>query len=472
MRTYQRMLIALTLTFILLFAGIAQASQVQSDKPDESTGVNTGYPLEKWRIDTVISDGSNGLFASLALDPDHAQLPWISYHRELDEATSDLWIATRVGIAPGNCGPSNQWYCGSIASEAYKKIGGYTSIDIFPDIDPDPEVSTWKVGVSYINYTDKTLNYAQYSCPGGECSWGHAVVDDFGGKAEILTTTSLKFDSTGNPNIAYQATISETNQVTYSLVKWAEWYGVGGNCGVPSLWYCEVIVAPQTNSIDQAPSLAVSPNDMVAIAFHGPVTNSLNIAARLGNGEGNCGTYMNWYCEMIDNNGGDVGQNPSLHAPLTPGGLWYVGYYAASNEVVRRAFSNMNGAGNCGDGNNWYCVDVMPTDSFRISFDIVDFGSAVMAFSSRGDGDPNSSLALASQTHTGAADNCAEGWWCGTLEAGTATLIEGIDISLKINAEGRAMIAYTEDDLSGGGNDWNLKYAVEQEWLFLPVAVR
>ncbi len=474
MRTHLRMFVVLTLIFVFAFTGLAQATQEPTVKASGTAGVNTGYPLEKWRIDDIFPEGLAGQFASLALDPGHDQLPWISFNREFDDTTSDLWIATRVAIAPGNCGPANQWYCGSIVYEANKRIGGFSSIEIFPDINPDPGISTWKVGISYVNATDKTLNYAEYSCPAGECNWSHVVVNDLNPLVDYLTTTSLKFDASGHAHIAHQMAIVN-GTLRYNLVMWAEWIGPGGNCGVPSLWHCEVIAQPQTNFSDEEPSLAISSDGTDAISFHDPVTGFLILATRVGGNMGNCGTDMNWNCETIDYRGFDVGLHSSLHAPLPTylNGPWWIAYYSYSDHVLRLAVSDMNGLGNCGDGNNWKCSDIIDSAStFKISLDMIDYQSAVIAFSTATSEYPYTSLALASLSHIGAPMNCAQFFWCGTLDQGNATLVEGHDVSLKINDEGRAMIAYIEDDISAGFNDWNLKFATEQQWTFLPVSIR
>ncbi len=471
MITHLRMLIVLTLIFVFSFAGLAQASQVPVGKPPDSNGTNTGYPLEKWRIDNILTEGSAGMFASLALDPDHDQLPWISFYRDLNPTTSDLWIATRVNIAPGNCGPANQWYCGSIVAEPDKHIGGSTSIDIFPDINPDPAISTWKVGISYVNYTDLTLNYAEYTCPAGVCSWSHAVVADLAPLTALLTDTSLQFDAAGHPHIAFHAELV-IGDFTYNDVIWAEWIGPGGNCGDPSVWYCEPVAQLETDLIDLQPSLAISPEGMDAIAYHDPATGFLMFATRLGDGTGNCGTLMNWDCETIDYRGFDIGQNPSLHAPLYPGGAWWIVYDADSDAAVRLAISNADVTGNCGDDNNWRCVDIQSGYSYYISLDMINYNAPVFAFSTVTDDYPYASVALAALSHVGGPYNCGWSFWCGILDAGTATLREGTDLSLKINAEGRAMIAYAEDDVSSGNNVYNLKFATEQQWVLMPIAIR
>ena len=293
-------LIALMLVFIFIAMGTVQASQsIQADE-SEVSGISSAYPLNRWKTDYISTYLNAGSDVSIAFDPDHNQAAWVSY---FNATFNSLWVAHYVGVSGGNCGPESTWYCVQVDQASSETKGWSTSIDVFPDINPDPLISTWKVGISYHDATNKSLKYAQYRCPPlYPCSWTISTVDSSTIGEEVGRYTSMKFGSTGIPNIAYYVNwepFSDFHDVNLA-------YFVGnsaGNCGDESAWHCETVVFYNLPSFGLHPSLDIDWSGVVYIAYHG--VGSLQYAYFAGAGLGYCGDYDAWICQNIDYLAGD-----------------------------------------------------------------------------------------------------------------------------------------------------------------------
>ena len=169
MKKHFFVLISLTLVFIFIAVGSVQASQSIQADGSEVSGITSAYPLNRWNTDYLSTYLDAGSDVSIAFDPDHDQAAWVSYY---NGTFGSLWVAHYVGVTGGNCGPESTWYCVQVDQEPDEIKGWSTSIDVFPDINPNPLISTWKVGISYYDATNKSLKYAEYRCPPLDpCSW-------------------------------------------------------------------------------------------------------------------------------------------------------------------------------------------------------------------------------------------------------------------------------------------------------------
>jgi hypothetical protein len=479
MKKHLRMVIVLVVVILVATMSTAQASQ-PNQADNKGTSVNLQNSINRsWGTDYIYTNGDAGSDVSIAFDPDHDQAAWISY---FNGTYGSLWVAHFVGASGGgNCGPSNLWYCEQVDQVHAETKGWFTSIDIFPDINPDPMISTWRVGISYYDYSHRSLKYAVYRCPPMyPCYWTIDTVDSSTDDGDLVGQyTSMKFDSAGIPHIAYY--VYDDPDPTYALYSLAHatFTGSGGgNCGDSNDWYCEAVDSSTVN-IGEYPSIDIDWNDNVYIAYYESAYNRLAYAYFAGAGIGLCGDYNAWICLTIDDPAGsNVGLFPSFHAPQDSNDYLRVAYYDTTNGRLKYATGPWP-SGNCGPSNSWSCFYI---DDIGADISWVDISLAV-------DSDLNSMIAytdahedlaplalkVAGPTSGPPYNTCTgvlPDWLCVTVDSGNQYVNDGKYVALGINPDGWAMIAYSEQEVDYPGN-FDLKLAYQIVWSsFLPLTIK
>ena len=468
-----RVLIILAAVVLLVAIGSAQASQsIQADRSNDF-GISSVYPLNRWDTDYISTYLDAGSDVSIAFDPDHDQAAWVSY---FNATFGSLWVAHYVGVTGGNCGPESTWYCVQVDQEPNEIKGWSTSIDVFPDINPNPLISTWKVGISYYDATHKSLKYAEYRCPPLDpCSWTvHTVFSSADPTDVIGRYSSLKFNSIGIPNIALFA---DWGAYPTSAVYRAYFLGTGaGNCGDDSDWQCDKV----DQFVDLGPylSLDIDWSDNVYITYYDGLNDDLKYAYYSGIGD--CYLGNGWICQTIDNGAGaNVGLFPSFYAPQDSQDTLRVAYYDSTNGKLKYAYARGDNLGNCGPGNSWECTDIddmgIGLTWASISLAINSNHTPMIAYTDAREDLAPLGLKIAEPAYGQPYANCSGeilyDWYCASLDNGDANVDDGKFISLGIKSSGLAMIAYSEQERDFPGS-YDLKLAYQLSWTFLPLTRR
>jgi len=470
-----RMLIALAVVILLVAIGGAQASQLKQADLTDSSGISSVLPLNRWKTDYIYTNGDVGSNVSMAFDPDHKQNAWVSY---FNGTYGSLWVAHYVGVIGGNCGPALTWFCEQVDQVHAETKGWFTSINVFPDIDPSPMFSTWKVGVSYYDASHKSLKYAVYRCPLiGGCSWTISTVDIPPAAGDnVGQYTSLKFDSSGTPHIAYYSQVASGWFTVYS-VKHASLEGGGaGNCGDGSNWQCDAVDSSILN-IGLYPSIDFDWSGNVYIAYYDAYNQRLKYAYY--GGIGDCGTGNAWICIILDDPvGSDVGLFPSMHAPQNSTDSLQIAYYDTTNGRLKYA-TGPRQSGNCGPSNSFACfyIDNMGAGLLwaSISLAVDTHNQPMIAYT-----DAEEDLAPLGLKVTGPSSvppwNTCDGtlpdWQCARVDNGDQYLDAGKYVALGIKDNGLAMIAYSESNTYDYPTTDDLKFAYQTVWSFLPLTLK
>jgi len=462
-----RLIIAL---FILLASGItpSQAAPNQPNLPDPTT--------LSWAINLISGTPSVGAHTAIAYDSDHNR-PYIAYY---DETNGSLMMAHPISSGTGNCGPGNSWRCEVVDHVDGEQKGFYASIDVFPDIDPDPTHSTWKVGVSYYDATSRALKFAETACPTMLCfSWRDTVQypagpgSDFAGKH-----SSLQYSTSGVPMIAYQNYVLNVPFHVYA-VRFASYKGDGtGNCGDDNDWECETVDSSGLQSVGAGISMDLNWEGTAFIAYYDGRISGLKYAYFAG--FGNCGNGDVWQCNTIDDRAAaEVGFSPSFHAPKFSGDRFRAAYYNKTGGKLVHAYTISGGAGNCGEFNTWQCDDIvdMGADQDQVAISLATDRDAnpMIAYSDASGAGPIG-LKIAQPAFFMPYANCGGGmlydWYCSKVDNGGANTDEAAFAGLMIRDSGLAMIAYAETDNYAFPIEHNLKFAYQTASIFLPLAVR
>jgi hypothetical protein len=408
----------------------------------------------QWTIDAVDTASDFGAYASVAIDSRYDTL-YISYY---DATNGDLRLASPVAPGTGNCGPENGWWCRTVYST--DDVGQYSSIDIWQGL------GVWKLGISYYNATNGALEYAEYREYISSWEWISTTIDTGDSSSSLYTGlyTSLKFDSTGTPHIAYH-----DSRLSEDGIKYTRYVGGGtGDCGGGD-WNCDLIEGP-IPGVGRHASLALNESDEPRIAYYRKSDGALRYAQYLGS-LGNCGPDNVWQCDTIDTaTGSDViegiGPHVSLHVDEgILGETPVIAYYDAVNDTLKYAnYVGILFSSNCGPDDTWNCSTIedvgFSTGAMGVSLD-VDNAGATIAYHDVEDGgvlkvaQPVSRLGLES-------GNCGPlggfplhlTWQCDTVDDGIRdvyTHTVGQYPAIALHADGLASIAYydgTDGDLS------------------------
>ncbi len=427
---------------------------------------------------------SVGSYTDIAFDPDSGT-PWISYY---DESNTNLIVAHRISPGMGNCGVNNSWQCVVVDDNLLANdVGMYTSIDIYPDTSSDPMFSTWKVGVSYFSTSSNKLRYAEYyrsiTLP-HTYSWHINDVDAPSISGNIAGRfSSLKFDTSGVPYIAYQYYDQGVlySPFPHTHINVAHRVTTGGNCGTSSKWQCDNVTST-SDSVEYL-SLDIDANNTPYIAYYDTTNKDLKLATWTGLG-GDCGMGDNgWGCKVIDGSANDVGKYASLYAPKStnPADILRIAYYDATAKILKVAHPISAGDGNCGLGNTWQCdvIDVMGGGIAKLDISLtVDkaFQPVVVYTDASVDLAPAGIKLARLSLEDPSLANCGglmiHDWRCDPIDNGKPSLDVGGHVAVAINSTGQVMVAYTELDSFAYPAELNLKIAYQKVQIFLPAVAK
>ena len=293
----------------ILVGILGNTGVVRADPTGEKTAAAASVSsaaTAAWFTDWITSSTtvSDGIHVSIAFDPGSGT-PIVSYY---DATNGNLMLASPVSSG-GNCGPNNSWWCRAVVTLG--DVGQYSSIDIYAG------GIIWKLGIAYYDNTNHSLKYAEYYCP-FDCAWTYTTVDssaDLGD--DIGKYASLKFDSTGDPHIAYYV-YDDFDSLFFPggyYLKYAHYVGgSSSNCG-GGAWRCDTVDSSSTfQQTGLYPSLDLNSANQARIAYYNAFNGNLRYAWAGASG-GNCGPSNTWQCDTIDGNTGgnpNVGLYPSL----------------------------------------------------------------------------------------------------------------------------------------------------------------
>jgi hypothetical protein len=462
--------IGIVVTIVLLLVGTGSAWIANAATPQG------GGPGEAWIINYIANKPLGGTNVSVAIDEQKGDIPWIAYENENDDS---LWVAHYVGAGNGNCDANDDWKCDQVDSAAGANIGMYTSIDVHPDTNPDPFLSTWKVGVSYYDYTHRKLKYASYSCFMGTCKWSIQTVDSSAdGADQVGRFTSLKINADGIANISYYA-YDDMGDFRMEMLKYAFWVGSGGgNCGDDNDWQCEIVDSTYVTyaiNFGGYSSLDLNWEGTVFISYYDANNGDLKYAYYQGFG-GSC-SNTGWNCVLIDDgDGNDVGMFSSLHARDASDDMMSAAYYDKTAGTVKYAY-NIGSSGNCGtNGIAWQCnvLDQVGTGLTQaaISMAMDPDGQPMIAYTDNEYGQ-NLILKVASPAYFMPYANCGGDilfdWWCRIVDNANMDLTEAEYAGLAVKSDGLAVIAYSEFDERPTTDGYNLKVAFQGYKTLLPL---
>jgi hypothetical protein len=446
---------------LILLAGLAipvvgQAG-ISPDAPEPGTPEAINAASVRWVKRVIDTQGDVGAHNSIVVDQQSGHI-YIGYY---DATGGDLRIAqTKAMKAWEACGPGDTWFCKAIDGTGGENVGQYASIDLHP--------ASSRPGIAYFDVSNGALKYAHYGCIFNLCNWQVDTIDD----DPLFSAgryTSLKYDSTGVPYIAYYA----SHIFLADQLRLAHYVGSGGNCGESSDWQCDMI--DEGVGMGQYASLALNTANQKYIAYYQGSTGDLRYAAEAGSG-GNCGVGGSFRCFTIDS-AGDVGKYAVLNHH--PQGGNRIAYYDATNGRLKFAHFVTSGA-NCGGGLSMKCdsIDTLGVtgDPVGIALAEIEKDRPVIAYY---DSDyENGSLKVAQ--FVGLYGNCGPKidlpfplpdeytWQCDLLDNGyvgypPALQKVGQYTSIDLNSAGLAYIAYNNAD-SG-----DLRLAYQRLNTFLPL---
>jgi hypothetical protein len=205
-----------------------------------SSGGNCGVgpAASKWQCD-IIETGT-GLGQYTSLDLNDSNQPRIAYY---DSNNLDLRYEVWLGTGTGNCGPSNNWWCGRVNFAG--DFGRFASMQV--------NQTTNNAYIAYYDATLGKLKYAHWIGGGGNCGdtflgnvvWQCETIDDMG-TGLTQAGISLAVDAGGYPNIVYQDASDPMGPAVLKIARPSNVVGQPiGNCG-PSgglflTWQCDVL---------------------------------------------------------------------------------------------------------------------------------------------------------------------------------------------------------------------------------------
>jgi hypothetical protein len=331
---------------IILLTGVSGSAQTSQGL---AANVHEAAPGGNWVSEYISTDPDAGSHVSIAFDEDHSNRPWIAYYNKTNQS---LMVAHYAGGGNGDCPANDDWVCDEVDTGG---VGQYNSIDVYPDTDPDPFDTTWKVGVSYFDATNRSLKYAQRKCFGGICAWSIETVqapyytDD--PRDSVGKYSSLKFGPDGRGHISYYRSIPVYTFVNVWLV-YARQYLDGG-------WAHADLDGDADDEIldfGKYSSLDLDYDGHVWISYYDSRYSDLLLA--YCDAGSSCLWYDEWDKWVIDDGGGgDTGLFTSLHAPQRPEEVTGIAYYNKTAGELRYAFY-LGTSGNCGPDTAWQCTTI------------------------------------------------------------------------------------------------------------------
>jgi len=432
-------------------------------------GEPEGYPASEWFTGLVDGTREVGYNVSVATDPETGHM-YISYY---EGNVGDLWLA-RTGAPSGNCGPGNQWDCQVVATSGV--VGKFSSVAVS---------GTGTVAGVWISYYDETFGHLKMAkrridrVTGELLTAESYTVDpgDLGGTGiRKGTRTSVTINASGNPEIAYQVVHGSATRSVKHAYKVAPG---AGNCGYGSAldgWQCESVHIE--DGIGDYLDIDVGPGGVTNIAFSTTMGASHHpmIAIQVPSG-GTC-TADGWTCAPIIHTGNDTGEYLSFE--IAAGGVKNLAYRNATMESLEWAKYVGPGNGNCGPGDDSYqCEwidDIGPgTSPAGIDMKTDGDGNPIIVYQDLESGFEDLKIARPlAAADWGPVPNCGPNpgimyeWYCETLETGSlASSYAYGGLSVALNANDEAAVAYREDFFDLATHRGRLKIAMEPISIFL-----
>jgi hypothetical protein len=238
-------------TLLLLVAGSGFARGREPIKPSKTVGVNAhpaaNAPWFKIEVDTL---GDVGQYPSVAINPS------IGYtHISHYDATNQALRMARYPDFSSSCDLDDEWGCNTLDSGA--DLGQYSSIAV--------NHKTEGVGIAYHDATNGNLKYLYSKNPH---LWVYSKITIDRGVSGVSTTglhTSLKYNSNGQPFIAYH--FNNPSGVDALMVAYESY--ASGNCvngDKPDEWRCETIITGE--GVGQYASLVVKDDWEFHVAYY------------------------------------------------------------------------------------------------------------------------------------------------------------------------------------------------------------
>ena len=443
----KRNLVCLIIFTLLLSTSVSPgiAQEIPAALTDNTDGVNLagGAPWFIQHVDGTMGN-SVGAYPSVAFKPG-SDYPYISYYNSSD---GELWLASPYPNGGSTCGAGGNWWCRMV--DTTNDVGKYSSIALWKGSGP---FVNWKLGISYYDQTEGDLKYAVYACLGISCEWNRATVNlHVPPNQSVGLYTSLKFTSDGVPHIAYYI----SNPTGDESLKYASSVSSGGNCGAGAslgLWQCDTV--DSGDRVGKYASLDFRWDDSPYIAYYDEGQGNLKYAYY--GGIGNCGSGDTWICGVIDGtDGSDVGLYASLKAPQFSSDNYRIAYYDKTHGQLKIAY--ISAGGNCGNG--WQCdvVDDMGTSisPMGISMAVDTSGNPIIAYQQIASDLSPAVLNIARPAITLGLGwgNCGDVppgylflyWQCETLDNASGYTNEAYYVSVALDPDGLAVIAYNESD--------------------------
>jgi len=279
-----------------------------------------------WQVSTIEPGSGDiyiyGRFVSLKFDSTGDA--YIAYNLKNSVGDDHLKFAQYVGTG-GNCGidgAANQWQCDFVES-GDDGVGNFASLALTSNDVPY---------IASYHMPDGVLRL----CNRPTFSWYCQTIDNADGRF-----SSLAIDSNNQAHIAYYHTVAGS-------LKYAEYVGTGGNCGLNSAttqfeYQCDTIAAIGSDSNLVGISLALGTFDYPIIAYQDTLDPSgisvLNIARpkiAYSQVSGNCGPQVgllySWRCDTIDDatedgGGGHLYEADYVSVDVNYKGLSTIAYY-------------------------------------------------------------------------------------------------------------------------------------------------
>jgi len=387
----------------------------------------------------------------------------------------------------GNCGPENSWKCYGISASFPDVISAGT----VSQMSTQHFINSFIVGWVYKTSNGKLQGVKYEYSDAGEYltrNWNDLIeLSKFGGI--LVGTPSLQFIM-NNYHIA--ATIRSGGDFpTYKLVYLYKSNVNNTSCiSTGSLYQCDVIEESVHPQIIDAPSLSISADGNVGIAyfkgneikFAYPHTDSIFWPSNCGPG-----TPKTWRCIAIKTESatGILGRNPKLAIGATASKAGIV--YTYDDSMIENTLSHANyvgSGGNCGSDKTsigltvlkWNCTDVdlftyLPSLPFTPSYSIAidPNGYSVIAYNNAlGDLSPISLYIAYPKARIGNPD---PGWIREKVDgAPTTTIQTGAQASLSLNNSGLGLIAHLQKE------DYvefpALRIALQFDKIYLPLVIR
>ena len=451
----------ITVILLILATGVYLIQRQQPSLAATSTQIHPAV-IAPWIIERVDQDKAVGEYVSVAIDQNDKT--YISYY---DADNKNLRMASYVGTG-GICGPNFSWWCELVDTDG--KVGKHTSIAINP-VNND-------VAITYYDETNGALKYAVKHC-NSTCTWNISTISKGGFGIKIGMYTSLKFDSNGDPHMAYYRSVPLGDD----MLHYAYWVGSGGNCGIGDAnekWQCDNI--DTGNGVGKYSSLGLTSSGEPRIAYYDSGNGDLKFA-RPGGELLNCGPSNNWTCYEIDESG-DVGQYASMYMDTEKDDAPHIAYYDASYDMLKYAEYIGIDVGNCGKINLgtgwlWQCDDIEELEvtgvpPVGISITVDGDGNPLITYK-WGDGlvkpeSPYIKIASPVAYLGRTIKNCGPGtgWYCASIGTDPDS---GDYVGITLNSAGLITVAYND-------YDGNLLVAYQQfpsppqVELFLPLILR